>query len=449
MATEKDIVWYLTDGYWEERGGARHAFNVQPGGTLTVNITGLTLAGQQLARWALDAWTNISGIRFQEVTHNSPHIMFYDHMEGAGSNYRYYLNDGSTADAWVNVSTDWLAYNGTGIDSYSFTTYVHEIGHALGLGHPGDYNAGDGPVPVTFRDATFPATDVWALTVMSYFDQHENPNFHFLDVAMPTSPMLLDIFAIHELYGHPAGVNAGDTVYGGSGGNTGTYMDEVFSAWEDSYSWSRPNISLTIYDTGGHDRLDLSAATELQLIDLGYAGVGFSMSAIYGRAGNLVLLATSTDEQGNLVIDDPNMLIEDAIGGTGDDILLGNVTTNYLYGNRGNDILAGGKETDILHGGPGYDTFIFLPQDGQGIDFILDFDGREDYIHLGEFDTIRSLADLDYYRSSASGNINTVLDLTEHGGGYVVLMDYSEPLRGSDFIFGNTLVSDFLDVIAA
>jgi hypothetical protein len=26
------------------------------------------------------------------------------------------------------------------IDSYSFQTYVHEIGHALGLGHGGPYN---------------------------------------------------------------------------------------------------------------------------------------------------------------------------------------------------------------------------------------------------------------------------------------------------------------------
>lgn len=34
--------------------------------------------------------------------------------------------------ASVNVGTD--------INSYTFQTYVHEIGHALGLGHPGNYN---------------------------------------------------------------------------------------------------------------------------------------------------------------------------------------------------------------------------------------------------------------------------------------------------------------------
>ena len=64
------IVHYLTDGFWEWRGDARRKFDVQPGGTLTVNITALTSEGQQLARWALDSWSNVTGILFEEVSHS-------------------------------------------------------------------------------------------------------------------------------------------------------------------------------------------------------------------------------------------------------------------------------------------------------------------------------------------------------------------------------------------
>ena len=48
--------------------------------------------------------------------------------------------NGYITSSFVNVSTNWLRDFGTSIDSYSLTTYIHEIGHALGLGHQGYYN---------------------------------------------------------------------------------------------------------------------------------------------------------------------------------------------------------------------------------------------------------------------------------------------------------------------
>ena len=63
-------------------------------------------------------------------------ITFDDNEEGAFATF--VQSGGRTLSSFVNVSTDWLEAYGTGVGSYSFQTYVHEIGHALGLGHHKD-----------------------------------------------------------------------------------------------------------------------------------------------------------------------------------------------------------------------------------------------------------------------------------------------------------------------
>ena len=75
------IVHYLTDGYWQQQGETRRKFNVQPGGTLTANITALTQEGQQLATWALEAWSDVTGI-FSFITTEDADItsVFYFHV---------------------------------------------------------------------------------------------------------------------------------------------------------------------------------------------------------------------------------------------------------------------------------------------------------------------------------------------------------------------------------
>jgi len=57
--------------------------------------------------------------------------------------------------------------------------------------------------------------------------------------------------------------------------------------------------------------------------------------------------------------------IDQAYGGSGDDILIGGAGTNRLFGNGGDDVLIGGGGTDTLAGGAGNDTFIFTVGDGQ------------------------------------------------------------------------------------
>ena len=57
----------LTDGYWQGTGRSARSFDVDPGDTLVVDLSGLTAAGATLARQALDAWSEVSGITFDDT----------------------------------------------------------------------------------------------------------------------------------------------------------------------------------------------------------------------------------------------------------------------------------------------------------------------------------------------------------------------------------------------
>ena len=124
VASYDEIAYQLTDAYWAYSAVAfggyagRRAFNVAPGGALTADITALTPEGQQLARWALDAWTNVTGIEFRFVSGGAD-ITFDDDEPGAVSRPMLWFG-GRIREAHVNVSSDWVDQHGSTIDSYVF-----------------------------------------------------------------------------------------------------------------------------------------------------------------------------------------------------------------------------------------------------------------------------------------------------------------------------------------
>ena len=339
VAGYDEIAHQLTDGYWPwHDGGRKRSFDVAPGGTLTADITALTAEGQQLARWALEAWTNVTGIEFRFVADNAD-LTFDDDEPGAHAVTTELWTNGEIRRAHVNVSVDWLEEHGATIDSYSFQTYIHEIGHALGLGHPGDYNVSDEDDyrPTYEADAKF-LTDSWQASVMSYFDQTAN-SYIDADFAHVVTPMIADIIAIQNLYGF-AVINPGDSVYGYES-NVAGYLGELFGAMSgeepDSGVYAGGPVALTIYDSGGNDTLDLRWDPYDQWVDLRPEGI----SDVLGLTGNLVI-ARGT-------------FIETYVAGNGDDTVTGNDAGNILRGNYGNDTLAGGAGDDVLEGGPGTD----------------------------------------------------------------------------------------------
>jgi Ca2+-binding RTX toxin-like protein len=361
-------------------GGATWGSN-----SITYNLQAVDTSVRYLVECAFDAWEQVTPLTFTKTT-GAADITFIEPNETDPDLRDAFANksvSGNTiTSATITVNQAWIDYYGTGINSYTYQTYLHEIGHTLGLGHAGPYNgSADYGVDNIYDN------DSWQTSIMSYFDQDENTTVDATKARYMT-PQIADVIAIQDMYGGGA-ANSGNTTYGwGSNAGLPIFDANIYNS----------NISYTIYDTGGIDTLDYSGSHTNDTIDL---------RETYKNSSNVVA-SSVFGETGNIVIAE-GTVIENARGGNGDNTIYGNDANNHLEGNGGNDTilgfggndtLEGGANDDTLKGGGGNDVL----EGGAGNDILNGEAGNDTLTDSGVGDTLNGGDDDDMLIKTASAS---------------------------------------------
>ncbi|QLG90583.1 M10 family metallopeptidase C-terminal domain-containing protein [Pseudomonas yamanorum] len=318
---------------------AKTAFNTP------VGANAFTAHQKEQARRSMQSWADVANLSFDENRPGAEGQLLLGNDANTG--HPAYA---SYPGIYLNGAQAWFASDGKSRPfnhgSYSRHLLAHEIGHTLGLAHPGKYNKGG-----SYDQHASYAEDTRAHSVMSYWweghrghDHRKNQATHY-----PAGPMMDDISAVQKLYGANFKTRSNDTIYGFNS-NTGRDFLSLKSSTDAPV--------FCVWDGGGNDTLDFSGFHQHQSINLNAK----QFSDVGGMKGNVSIAKGVT--------------LENAIAGSGDDQLMGNAADNRLTGGAG---------ADRIRGGAGADTFVY-DKAGDSTesrpDLLLDFTSGQDKIDV-------------------------------------------------------------------
>ncbi len=248
---------------------------------------------------------------------------------------------------------------------FSFVTLIHEFGHGMGLAHPHDTGGGSSimqgvePSGVPGDDGGAGAFDLnqGVYTMMSYNDGWEKspygqPETNNEGYGWLGSLMALDIAVIQDKYGVNEDWATGNDTYVLKDVNEwGVYIDAATgqpavhdvtnqATTRDGYYEGQSTYYSSIWDAGGIDQIVYRGARDAN-IDLRPATLQYE----YGGAG---WMSYATGIFGGFTIAN-GVVIENAIGGAGNDTITGNSTANVLHGGGGTDVLRGLGGNDVYY----------------------------------------------------------------------------------------------------
>jgi serralysin len=331
-------VHFLDDGSgtgWENQGTLTDATGH------TFGYDGWTSYEQQQAELAFAQFSAVANVVFNFVADvaDADFVMATGNTEEVGElgywnvgggtitvNGVDHVVDGVGVFNWEGRGWDFFGSPG-GLDrgGFGFVTLIDNIARGLGLAHPHDTDGGS----TVMSGVTSPTGDYgdFDLNQGIYTTMSLNDGWHTAPHGLTPSdtygwqagPMALDIAVLQEKYGANTATNLGDTIYELPDGNaTGTHYRTI---------WDAGGTDTIRYSGNGHAVIDLRAAT----LEYGPGGGGF-VSYVAGIHGGLTIAH--------------GVVIENAIGGAGNDILIGNDADNVLTGGPGADTLDGGEGND-------------------------------------------------------------------------------------------------------
>lgn len=336
-------------------------------------------------RRAIQAWEDLANVTFTELPeptssndtrtivgkhkHNDHRIVFgqTEHIKSGGiiSNYP---GAPHASLAILGASTVDSDFDHNDVKRGVLTTL---IGGALGLGTPlqtrttQHVNSSGEP-----QDSAFHTKDNLDYTIMS-------PHIGVQSKSdRPAAAMMHDIAAVQKMYGANLKTRNTDTVYGFNSNSGRDFL---------SLKSDKDKALFCVWDGGGNDTLDFSGFSQNQKINL----YERSFSDVGGMKGNVSIARGVT--------------LENAVGGAGDDLLIGNHVDNRLKGGAG---------ADSLEGGNGADTFIYddvSDSTPENPDLITDFSSGTDKIDLSGV-----------LRNNRIGSLNFVANFTGKAGDVVL-----------------------------
>ncbi|MCY1125299.1 M10 family metallopeptidase [Frigidibacter sp. RF13] len=341
-----DATIFYSFPIYDEYGYGEEAWTFSP----------VTWSVQQAAQFALDAGYGVAandgfsvegftGVNIAQTFATNAHLRL-GYSSDPSTAWAYYPGSYSQAgDIWLGPDPE-LQTPTAG--NWGWATILHESGHALGLKHPHDYEDFSG----TFFPQMPYEYDAMEFTIMSYKSfvgdigsGYANEQFGFAQTYM-----MLDIAALQQMYGADYSTNGGNTTYKWTPGSGVTWVDGgIAIAPGDN------RVFATVWDGGGIDTYDLSAYSNSIQISLkpGASSLFSWTQRAYLGSGQY---ATGNIYNALLFQGNQQSLIENAIGGSGNDMIDGNGVGNYLVGGAGGDTLSGFFGDDTLEGGAGADA---------------------------------------------------------------------------------------------